>query len=267
MTLDATDEKDRKFVYGLQYWLHNLAFLCGSLVGGLLFLEYKFLLMMMMAIGAVLSWCLLKFFIKELYAGTEPKHNMVKNYLAILKDRRFVFFSLGAAFLGSVEFQVRNYLAVKCAAEGSLFNYTLLISENTLLVVLLGIVSSYLIKNTNHRKVLYIGGSVLIVAMSLMAGFSHCLWILILLMAIATMGELVMVPSEQALMADMIPSDARSSYMAIGNVFCRLGIMFGSLSVTIGHFLTHWQMVGLFMSVGFGGLLLITLSYKQKVME
>lgn len=137
MTLDATSEHDRKFVYSLQYWLHNLAFLIGSLIGGLLFLEHKYSLMIMMSIGALFSLFLLKFFIKELHVvNTEQKqNNMITNYLAILKDRRFILFMLGASFLGSVEFGTRNYLAVKCAAEGSLFNYTVLISENTFLVV------------------------------------------------------------------------------------------------------------------------------------
>lgn len=120
-----------------------------------------------------------------------------------------------------------------------------------------------MISKFNPHQALYVGGIVFILTMSLLVGFTHSLWILVSLMAIGTIGELIMVPASQSLMADLIPDNARSSYMAVSNIIYKLGFMFGSLSVTIGHFLNSWQMVIMFVLIGLVSLLVIFLSSKQ----
>jgi DHA1 family multidrug resistance protein B-like MFS transporter len=262
MTLDATTEKERKFVYGIQYWLFNLAFLIGTLLGGALFTNHKHLLMALLIVGTFISFIVLKFFIEELYHQPEEQKNMLANYLSILKDRRFIFFSLGSALITSIEFQLRNYLAVKLAANDELFNYSILISENAGLVVFLGLISSYFISKASHKKTLIIGGLLYIIGMSLLAGFRD-IYTLIVLMAIGTIGELVLFPAQNAISTELIPDNNRSSYMAAGNVFGRISMLIGALAVSIGHFLNHWQMAAWFMTIGFAGLTLVLLNYKK----
>ena len=263
MILDSTNKEQLKFVYGLQYWLFNLSYLLGGLIGGLLFVDYKWLLMGLLVFGSIVSFLLLKLFIKELYTPNldKPKKEIIKNYFSIIKDKRFVFFSLGAAFLLSIEFQVRNYIAVKFAKQDELFNYSVLISENAALVILFGLISSYVISKMDVRKAIIFGGILYLVSMSMIAGFSN-LWVLILLMGLGTIGELILVPAEQAIIAGLIPVDDRSSYMAVGNAIGRISILMGSFSVSIGYFLTSWQMVCWFLFIGMIGLILIFICNK-----
>ncbi|MNP45144.1 hypothetical protein D3C76_1390440 [compost metagenome] len=60
------------------------------------------------------------------------------------------------------------------------------------------------------------------------------------MMAIVSLGELIYVPHKQALMADIIPSDKRGSYMAMNTTTTRGAVMFGSLAVTLGAIVPKW---------------------------
>jgi DHA1 family multidrug resistance protein B-like MFS transporter len=262
MTIDATTAEQRKFVYGIQYWLFNISFLIGSLLGGTLFAHYKAELMIGMIMVSIISFILIKFFISELYVPNVITKSLLKRYFIVLKDWKFILYVVGIGLIMSTEHQVRSYNLIKFAERDELFHYSILVSENTILVVLLGLFSTYLIRKLDHQKIVTSVGIIFVISTALMAGFSE-LWILVMLMAIVTIAELAIVPAEQSLMADIIPEDNRSVYIACDQLLGRLLMLLVPLAIIIGHFLTHFQMVGYFSFLGLTGVMLVFLIGKK----
>ena len=62
------------------------------------------------------------------------------------------------------------------------------------------------------------------------------------------------VPVRQSIMADMVPNEARGSYMAINGMVH--GKMNGALDVMLGSFIASWGMSALYFIVGMSSILL-----------
>ena len=74
------------------------------------------------------------------------------------------------------------------------------------------------------------------------------------------------VPVRQSIMADMVPNEARGSYMAInGMVFLSSGKMNGALGVMLGSFLASWGMSALYFIVGMSSILLFMKAIGKEV--
>ena len=71
-----------------------------------------------------------------------------------------------------------------------------------------------------------------------------------------TVGEMMYVPVRQSIMADMVPNEARGSYMAINGMVFQVAKMNGALGVMLGSFLASWGMSALYFIVGMSSILL-----------
>ena len=261
MIIDVTDESNRKYVYGLSYWMFNLATFFGSLAGGFFFERYLFQLILGMFCFSLLSLALDYFFIQESYHPTKHRQSFkLSSYLPVIKDSAFMFFIAATTLLFSLEHQVRNYMAVRLSQEmpqqetlgmavDGVKMYGLLLAENTLFVVVLALLVSNIIRRYKEKTVLYVG-AILYVLSFTVVGVSNVAVVLLAAMLFATVGELICVPITQAMLADLPPEHNRSSYMAVRNICCRMTGVLGSLSVTAGAFLSTWAMGALFFVVG-----------------
>lgn len=92
-------------------------------------------------------------------------------------------------------------------------------AENTILVVLCSALLIKMLKRFNDLKILYVGLFIYTIGFTIL-GTSNSLWILLIAGLFQTVGEMMYVPVRQSIMADMVPNEARGSYMAInGMVF------------------------------------------------
>lgn len=275
MIIDVTTPADRKDAYTINYWATNLAIACGGLFGGF-FYNGHFTAMLAIAATCLLgvlatTW----FFLAETKPATADTGvpvtktsvftDFAVGYRLVLKDGTFLRFMLAATLGLAIEFQLVNYLGVRFATElpvqrlipfvGWTPQVTgvemlgILRAENTVLVVVLALFSHLLFKRLSDRFRLY-GGIALFAGGYMVMAVSDVGWLLLVAGVVFTVGELMNVPIKQTLLANMVPGESRTRYMAVYNLNIRVAQMIASLCITLGAVLPGWGMAALYGLLG-----------------
>lgn len=109
---------------------------------------------------------------------------------------------------------------------GSLFSFeltglkvfSLIQLENTLLIVCLSLFVSKLVRQASEARTMYTGGFLFVIGYSVIS-YSNSLVVIIAAMLLATIGELLHIPTRQAYLSQIVKDGARSSYMAVNGLF------------------------------------------------
>ncbi|MEG9295645.1 MFS transporter [Mangrovibacillus sp. Mu-81] len=279
MIIDVTDSESRKLVFTISYWLGNLATAIGGIMGAFLFKNYLFELFIGISGISLLSVLITIFFITETYtpeqispepSTAQPKSSpleMVQSYSAVLKDKLFMFYIVGAVFIFTLEQSLTNYIGIRLEKEIPEQSATLLgmefmldgtkvlgflKTENTLLVVLLSTVVLILFKKWKDHWNLVAGMFIFSVSFSALA-FTSNIWFLFLLIFVGTIGELMYVPVKQAMIGDLAPSHARSTYMAFYSLTFYGAMIIASLLIIVGEWVSPVAMGGILLVFGLTG--------------
>ncbi|HET7521755.1 MAG TPA: hypothetical protein VFJ73_00385 [Bacillales bacterium] len=81
-------------------------------------------------------------------------------------------------------------------------------------------------------------------------------WILLVAMLVVSIGEVMYVPVKEAYLADIAPERARSSYMAVNSISGYGAMFIAAVFVTLGGVLPYWIIAGMFLVMGFSGIML-----------
>ncbi|MFL8936103.1 MFS transporter [Rossellomorea oryzaecorticis] len=277
MIIDVTDTESRKLVFTISYWLGNLATALGGIMGAFLFKSYLFELFIGISFISLLSVVITFFFISETYtpAPVQPStgksksspFDFFKSYSAVLKDRLFMFYIIGAVFIFTLEQSLTNYIGIRLERDipeqgASLLGIEFTIdgtkvlgflkTENTLLVVLLSAVVLYLFKKWKDKWNLVMGMFIFSVSFSALAFISN-IWILFILIFVGTIGELMYVPVKQAMIGELAPSNARSTYMAFYSLTFYGAMIIASLLIIAGEWISPVMMGGILLILGLTG--------------
>jgi MFS family permease len=172
-------------------------------------------------------------------------------YRRALRDRAFAVFLLASLLAGFVYFQQQSTLPLHVRASGlSNSDFGLLLSLNGALVVLFELPLSSLTMRLPARSMIALG--FLLVGLGFgLTSVAHTLPILLLTVAIWTLGEMVGAPVGYAYVADIAPEHARGRYQGL------YGLCWASGTVTgpaIGATLFAWNPAVLWMVCGLTGL-------------
>lgn len=277
MLIDVSTPENRKVMYSINYWAINLSIAIGAIFGGLLFENYRLQLFIGLTVIAVITLYVMAVYMEEVYVArkTVEKKNVLKDmadsYKVVMKDKAFLIFCAASICTLSLEFQINNYLGVRLQKEfetvhflfgnGVTFDLTgirmlsWISAENTILVVLCSALLIKMLKNFNDLKILYVGLFIYTIGFTIL-GTSNSLWILLIAGLFQTVGEMMYVPVRQSIMADMVPNEARGSYMAINGMVFQVAKMNGALGVMLGSFIVSWGMSALYFIVGMSSILL-----------
>ncbi|KQL47009.1 MFS transporter [Brevibacillus choshinensis] len=280
MLIDVSTKENRTFMYSINYWAVNLSIAIGSVLGGIWFATHRFELIVGLTVVSLFTLVLTVFFMQESYhpqiRNTHSKPNMLKDvftsYRQVMKDQRFLLFSLGGLLIFSLEFQTANYVAVRLTKEfhtqtvhmGNLFSFELtglkvfsfIQLENTLLVVCLSLLVSKLIRHGREANAMYMGVLLFIMGYSIIS-YSNSLFVITIAMFFATFGELLHIPTRQTYLAQIVRDDARSSYMAVNGLVFQGAKLTGTIGISLGAILPSMAMSILFLVMGLTGLLLV----------
>lgn len=273
MIIDSSTERERPYIYGLQYWSGNIAISIGAILGGLFFENGRFVLFCLFLLMSVITLVIIVFFIDEstehIHRKTEANKpafnkNIFSNYWSVLRDSRFMLFVLGTVFVISLEFQLDKYIAVRLKQEfhAHFFGFeitgvkmfSLIILINTVCVVLATIQLSKWLSKFNHQLVLTIGLIIYSISFSILA-FSNHMSILIVCALFFTLGELMYSPIRQTILAGLVKDHSRASYMAVDSLSYNVAMLLGSLGLTIGAIAPSSGMALLYFLLGIMGLL------------
>jgi DHA1 family multidrug resistance protein B-like MFS transporter len=274
MVIDVTTNENRKTVYSYMYWFNNLSRIFGAVIGGFLFSTHLFIILTISSVLSFVSVLLISFFITDTYTSTKEltvksRWEVLKDiglkYKSVSMDVTFMLFTLATLLFFTLEFQTSNYVGIRLAEELKFQNLLslgsfqlnvdgtsmlgLLNAENTFLVVATTLIIGKMTKRFNGLSVLlfglliYTGGYFIL-------SFSNVPIILLAAGFVATIGEIMFWPIRQAYLADLIPENARSSYMAVNSFVFRGASIIASLFITIGAFVSPIVISSLFVVIG-----------------
>ncbi|MGG1552492.1 MFS transporter [Paenibacillus ferrarius] len=292
MLIDVSTPDTRKAIYRINYWSNNLAISFAGLIGGFFFSQYLFQLLLAASGMSLVAFMITAIFMSEtmpamvpaaeraatdLPAGAEAEAavkpqqvSMFERYKEVLRDRRFVRYLLASVLVVSVEMNLNGYIGVRIAQDiqhtpwlpglaatvDGLPLVGILRTENTIAVVLLSLFVGRLLRNSSDTRVM-------LLAMFLnVAGYSYLVIggqpaMLLLLMLVATIGEITYVPLKQAMLVQLVPDHARSSYMALSSMTNRVAMMLSGLNLIIGGLLPSGAMAIFILVTGVAGIGLI----------
>lgn len=295
MIIDVTNSESRKLVFTISYWLGNLSTAIGGIIGAFLFKNYLFELFIGISLISLLSVFVTIFFISETYSPVpSPKSShhqkkfssieMFQTYSTVLKDKLFMFYILGAILIFTLEQSLSNYIGIRLEKDipqqsASLFGIDFIVdgtkmlgflrTENTILVVLLSSVVLFLFKKCSDRWTLVIGMLIFSICFSAFASSNSVLFLFVA-MFIGTIGELMYVPIKQAMIGELAPSNARSTYMAFNSLTAYGAMIVSSLLIIVGEWVRPIYMSVLLLILGLTGTFLyyiITKTLYAKVSE
>lgn len=274
MIIDASTTQNRKYIYSLRYWAYHVALIIGALGGALLFKSYMFELMLMITLISIISVILLKFFIIDTYSPCETIRNgngreygiteLVKSYKVVMIDSIFKIYMFALFLKLCIETQFHHYTAVRLTNEITTYQliaigdlslsvdgikmYAILNMVHGLIIICGVFFTKKIFDGISDRKLLFVGLILYSIGYAVLATNTHP-WILLISMCLLTVGELVTTPTIQGLLADIIPENKRSSYLAINGLIFRGASIIGSLSITLGAYVPSG-------GIGFGVLVL-----------
>jgi MFS family permease len=260
MVADILPEEKRADGYGILRVAFNLSVVIGPAIGGILASRSYLLLFLSDAVVSLLTAILVFIFLPEtkpLAHPDAPKQTVAGSFAGYGQVFRNAAFML---FLGAVLLQVFTYMNMNTTLGVYLRNehgtpesgYGLLLSINAAMVVLMQFPITRRITKYPPMLMMAVGTFLYVIGFS-MYGFVSTYILFVVAMVIITIGEMVVSPVAQALVASFAPEDMRGRYMAVS------GFSWG-IPFAIGPYLAGLIMDGpkpylLWYAAGFVGLL------------
>jgi len=222
MVADLLPEEKRAGGFGIFRVIANIGWVCGPVIGGLLATRSYMPLFICDAVASTITALIVFLAIQETKPAAregEPEQTMTQafaGYWDVLKDTTFVLF-IGACILMTVVYiqlytTLGVYLRDMHGVSERAFGY--IVSLNAMTVVLLQFPVARRV--TRYRPMMMMALGTLLYAIGFgMYGFVSSYTLFAAAMIVITIGEMVVMPISQALVAKIAPEDMRGRYMAV----------------------------------------------------
>jgi len=222
MIADILPEGKRADGYGILRVAFNLSVVIGPAIGGLLASRSYLMLFLTDAVISLITVILIAIFLPETKplahpdAPQESVAHTFAGYGQVFRNAAFM------VFLGAVLLQVFTYMNMNTSLGVYLRNehgtpasgYGLLLSINAAMVVVMQFPITRRITKYPPLLMMAAGTFLYVIGFS-MYGFVSTYIMFIVAMVIITVGEMVVAPVSQALVASFAPEDMRGRYMAV----------------------------------------------------
>lgn len=266
MMIDASTAANRKFVYALIYWIINISVMLGAALGGWFFRDYLLELLLALIAFSLFNLAIVRFGMSETMTEATQTSSSVwgalKSYLNVLADRRYMLFIIGSVLLAIVTRQPDYYLAVHLGADfhtTTLFGITIygqrmlsiVTLVNTVMIVTMMSLFTRLTDKWSLVKTNAVGAVLFAVGFAF-SFVTSTLWPLIAAAVILTLGEMISVPANQTLRADMMNPAKIGAYSGLMSVVSPIAAIFAGLLVSASSIFGNYGMAVLMLV--FGGL-------------
>ena len=223
MVADLLPEKKRAQGFGILRVSANLSVAIGPAIGGLLIGMTSYLsLFIIDAVASIIVAILFFIFIPETKPETDESEEEESisqsfgGYIVVMRDTLFMLFIGVCILMGLVYVNMNASLGVFLRDEFAVpeVGYGMLLSMNALMVVLFQFAITRRIEN--HPPMLVMAAGMLLYTIGFgMYGFVSTTAMFVLAMIILTIGEMLIAPVSQALVATFSPEKMRGRYMAV----------------------------------------------------
>jgi MFS family permease len=222
MVADLLPEEKRAQGFGILRVVFNLAVTFGPAIGGLLAARSYLLLFICDAVASLITAGIVVLGMQETRPAArpdEPEPTMAQTfggYWAVLRDITFVLF-IGACVLMTLVYLQMNttlgvYLRDVHGVSEQGFGYIL--SLNAAMVVLFQFPITRRISRYRPLVMMAVGTLLYAVGFGIY-GFVSAYVLFLVAMAVITIGEMLIAPVSQAMVAHLAPEDKRGRYMAV----------------------------------------------------
>ncbi len=223
--------------YGIIRVVFNTAVIIAPPIAGLLIANSYLTLFLVDAVISLISAAIVLLALPETkpqaqaHAKPETMKQTFAGYGRVFKDTRFLAFISVTVMMTLVYMNMNSTLGVYLRDQHGLpeLNYGWLLSINAIMVVVL---QFWVTRRLEKYKPLLMmaAGSLLYAIGFAMYGFISTFVLFILAMVVITIGEMVVSPFQQSLVASFAPEDMRGRYMAVSGLSW-------SISFTVGPYL------------------------------
>lgn len=228
MLTDLLPEEKRADGFGIMRVVMNLSVAIGPAIGGFLAAKSYLLLFGVDAFSSILTAIAFYFLVAEtLPQAKTPEEQEAKpgfadsfrGYATVLKDRAFILFMGMSMIVTIVYVQMYGALPVFLRDVHNIpeAGFGMIMSLNATMVVLLQFAITRKIGNKPPMLMMALG-ALIYAAGFVMYGFVSRYALFMVAMAIITIGEMVVTPVAQALVAKFSPENMRGRYMAVFGV-------------------------------------------------
>jgi MFS family permease len=268
MVADILPEEKRADGYGILRIAFNLSVTIGPAIGGLLAAKSYLTLFITDAAISLVTVVLIWLFIPETKPQADPGEpeptvaSSFAGYGKIFRDTAFIL------FLGAVMLQVFTYMNMNTTLGVYLRNehgtsewhYGMLLSLNAAMVVLMQFPITRRIKAYPPMLMMAFGTLLYAIGFA-MYGFVSFYYLFVVAMVIITIGEMIVSPVAQALVASFAPENMRGRYMAFSGfswgIPFAIGPYFAGLIIDGPNPQYLWYVagfIGVLSAIGFLGL-------------
>ena len=219
---DLLPEKQRASGFGILRVAFNLAVTIGPVIGGFLASRSYLLLFISDAVTSLITAAVVYFALHETRqkpAADAPEQSMgetFRGYFKVLSDKAYIWFLFASILMVLVYLQMNTTLAVYLRDTHGVseqgFGYIL--SLNAGMVVLFQFSVTRWINRYNPLMVMTAGTLLYAIGFA-MYGFVGAFSLFLAAMAVITVGEMMVSPVGQAIVARLAPEEMRGRYMAV----------------------------------------------------
>jgi MFS family permease len=225
MMADLLPEEKRAEGFSVIRIAFNLAVTFGPMIGGLLAGISYVVLFSVDALTSFITAAILIVFLRETRPekkpGEAPQESLAqtfKGYGRVVQDRVFMTFVLLGIVVWLVYMQMNTTLAVFLRDEHGLEpqGFGILLSLNAITVVVSQLYVTRWLRKRGYPAMLIMAAGVVLYGLGFaLYGFVAGFMLFVMAMMIITIGEMVVVPTGQSIVARLAPEDMRGRYMAL----------------------------------------------------
>jgi len=268
MVADLLPEHQRAEGFGILRVVGNLAWIVGPTIGGLLASRSFLLLFFLDAVCSLITAAIVFRKLPETRpearqtAQRESVGTTFAGYFRVLADGAFVTFVLMAALMNLVYLQMYSTLSVFLRDVHAVptQGYGFMMSANALLVVLMQFWVTRRVRPYPPMVMMAAGTALYMVGFSAY-GFVSTYPAFVAAMLVITVGEMIVIPVSQALVARFAPAEMRGRYIAIAGLSWGIPAAIGPLAagVILDHYNPNlvWYAAGLLSFAAVLGFLIL----------
>jgi MFS family permease len=262
MVADLLPEEKRAQGFGMIRVAFNVSVVIGPAIGGFLASRSYLLIFIADAIISLISAAIVLFALPETKplpkpgTAAESLGGTFKGYFRVLRDTTFLLFIGACILMGLVYMNMTTTLGVYLRDVYSIpeSGYGWILSLNAALVVLFQFPITRRIEGKPPLLMMALGTALYAVGFA-MYGFVSAYFLFLVAMVIITVGEMLVAPVSQALVAKFAPEDMRGRYMAFFGF--SWGIPFAVGPLLAGILLDNYNPQLLWYSAGLIGFLAV----------
>jgi MFS family permease len=220
MVADILPEDKRAEGFGILRVMANLTWVIGPIIGGMIANRSYFPLFVTDAIVS----CVVAFIFFLKIPETKPETgkeaesilNTYKGYGIVLKDIAYVAFMLASMLMLLVYLQMYGPLSVFLRDVHGITPqvYGFVMTASAITVILFQFTTTRIIKHRPPFLMMALASFFYMLGFG-MFGFVKATWLFALALVVITIGEMIAMPTSQALAANFAPEDMRGRYMAV----------------------------------------------------